>query len=64
MVLLGEARIGKTSLVNRYLYDFFDKSCPDHYDATNHERSIEIGEKKIKLIIWDTCGQEKYTALN
>ena len=28
MVLLGDERIGKTSLVNRYLYDTFDESCP------------------------------------
>ena len=55
MVLLGDARVGKTSLVNRYFYDF-DKDCPSTISATLYERSIEteIEDEKITFGIWDT----------
>ena len=32
-------------------------------DASFLEKKVTVGEKTVKLNIWDTAGQEKYHAL-
>jgi small GTP-binding protein len=32
-------------------------------DASYLEKTIQVGEKRVKMVIWDTAGQEKYHAL-
>ena len=32
-------------------------------DASFLEKKVTVGEKTVKLYIWDTAGQEKYHAL-
>jgi small GTP-binding protein len=63
IVVIGDASVGKTSILNRLVDSPFD----DQERATigaNYQLWVEqIGETKIELQIWDTAGQEKFRSL-
>ena len=65
-VLLGEASVGKSSLINRFINGNFNKdSLPTIVGCySTKELLFEKENIKIKYEIWDTAGQEKYRALN
>ncbi|UCE36264.1 MAG: GTP-binding protein [Thermoplasmata archaeon] len=68
MLVLGEAAVGKTSLIRRFVLDRFD----DKYIATIGTKTtakvIEIPMDneliKLKLQIWDILGQRGYSKLH
>ncbi|CDW82186.1 ras family gtpase [Stylonychia lemnae] len=64
VVVLGEARVGKTSLTYRFSSGTFNEHQPSTVDATCIEKSINVNGNIVKLVIWDTAGQERYNALN
>ena len=41
----------------------FDKTQSSTVDASFLEKVVQVGQKRVKLVIWDTAGQEKYHAL-
>ena len=55
--------MGKTSLSIRFHKGTFDKQQSSSVDASYIEKQIQVGQKRVKLSIWDTAGQEKYHAL-
>ena len=57
------ARVGKTSISLRFVNGVFDKDQMSTVDASFLEKKVNVGEKTVKLNIWDTAGQEKYHAL-
>lgn len=57
------ARVGKTSLSTKFVHGQFDKNMPSTVDASYLEKLLQVGEKRIRMVIWDTAGQEKYHAL-
>ena len=57
------ARVGKTSLSTKFVHGQFDKQQSSTVDASFLEKVVQVGEKRAKLAIWDTAGQEKYHAL-
>jgi small GTP-binding protein len=60
--LLGDPGVGKTSLVNRYIDEIFEKDYRPTLGVNIMTKDIEskrIG-KKVRLVIWDIAGQEKY----
>ena len=64
VVMLGEGRVGKTSLLHRFLKNEFDENCPSTVKANMYANSrMEIGGHIADVAIWDTAGQEKYHAL-
>ena len=64
VILLGDIRVGKSSIHERYL---INKSIGDdnynHPGFYNHKEVVTEGGQKIKLRIWDTCGDERYRAI-
>ena len=64
LILLGESGVGKTAIIKRYLYDKFDLDKTPSTSMNYVEKDIEINNKKFKLNIWDTIGQEKYRSLS
>eukprot|EP00697_Spironema_sp_BW2_P001749 gnl/Spiro4/12354_TR6520_c0_g1_i1.p1 gnl/Spiro4/12354_TR6520_c0_g1~~gnl/Spiro4/12354_TR6520_c0_g1_i1.p1 ORF type:complete len:219 (-),score=35.48 gnl/Spiro4/12354_TR6520_c0_g1_i1:19-675(-) len=70
VVLLGQARVGKTSLIARYIHNTFDDQQPstlppDHRPtaASFSSKRLLIDGKTVILNIWDTAGQERFHAL-
>jgi Ras-related protein Rab-1A len=62
-IIIGDSSVGKTSIISKY---FEGKDTIDHLATAGigfYYKNIEIGNKLIKLKIWDTAGQEKYKSL-
>lgn len=62
-VILGDANIGKTSLVLRYLHKRFNQYSESTIGCAYNNSEIEYNGKTYKLDIWDTAGQERYRGL-
>ena len=64
IVVLGDAAVGKTSIVNRFLL----KTYPTKYLATlGHtifRKDYILSGKKIQLIVWDVGGLKAFNELN
>ena len=66
LILIGHARVGKTSITNRFVNDMFN-------EKEQQTRTVQIQRKITKiegtdnkwaqLHIWDTLGQEKFKAM-
>ena len=64
VVLLGEAGVGKTSIIHQFTYHSFDPDCISSISAQFVSKSIDYqGYGAIKYDIWDTAGQERYRSM-
>ena len=64
IVLLGETGVGKTSIINRYISNSFSHVVMTSTGSSFFSKKLDLNNnKKVKLQIWDTAGQEKYRAL-
>lgn len=63
LVLLGEAAVGKSSLVIRFVSNDFQESKEPTIGAAFLTQKCTIGERTIKYEIWDTAGQERFASL-
>ena len=62
LLLIGQGSVGKTSLINRLLYNRYNpnESQTDGLNVT--EWPLEVNSKTIRLNVWDFGGQEIYHA--
>ena len=64
VVLLGEAGVGKTSIISRYVSNTFSEVLMSTTGASFATKKVELDdEHKIKFQIWDTAGQERFRSL-
>ena len=64
VVLLGEAGVGKTSIIHQFTYHQFDPDCISSISAQFISKTIDYrGYGAIKYDIWDTAGQERYRSM-
>lgn len=68
LVLLGEAAVGKTSLLRRYTENTFDPEYKQTLGTTFAAKDVavenEAGEKtEVRLVVWDMGGQSTYREL-
>ncbi|ODQ46705.1 hypothetical protein PICMEDRAFT_134594 [Pichia membranifaciens NRRL Y-2026] len=63
LVLLGEAAVGKSSLVLRFVSNDFQENKEPTIGAAFLTQRCTIGDKTIKFEIWDTAGQERFANL-
>jgi small GTP-binding protein len=62
IALLGDPATGKTSLIDQYIHHKFNEQYNASLGVNILIKDIEVKEKnlKVKLIIWDIAGQERY----
>ena len=60
IMVIGESRVGKTSLIKRYTKDEFGGVYLATIGMDFQDKIIDIENKKIRLQIWDSAGQEKF----
>ena len=65
VVLLGESGVGKTSIITRYVNNYFEDNSLTTNGAISTYKTIYLEQynKSIKFEIWDTAGQERYRSL-
>ena len=63
IAIIGDDKVGKTCFFSRYLNDVYSSNYKATIGAEFGEKSININDKIIKLVIWDTAGQEIFQAL-
>lgn len=72
VVLLGEGRVGKTSLITRYVNNSFDDKEASTVQASMYSsKAVPINDtagalsaiREVNLALWDTAGQERFHAL-
>lgn len=64
IVLIGDSGVGKTSLLQRFAEQYF--SGDTHITTIGVDfklRTIQVGNKRVKLQVWDTAGQEKFRVI-
>ena len=63
-MLLGEGRVGKTSLLLRYVQNTFSESQSPTVQATYLSKTVKTdSDAHARLNVWDTAGQERFHAL-
>jgi small GTP-binding protein len=60
IVILGDAAVGKTSLINRFVEDSFSEDYRATLGANIVRKDVNLDNTKVRLIMWDLAGQEKY----
>ena len=65
VVLVGEAGVGKTSIIQRFTTNFYSSNQKSTSGSNFIEKRIEFKDigQKIKFEIWDTAGQETFRSL-
>lgn len=63
LILVGDASVGKSSIVNRYVNGSFTEPTAPTVGAAFVSKNYDIGGKSYTMNIWDTAGQEAYRYL-
>ena len=64
IVILGEGRVGKTSILSKYFSKKFDEGQKSTINPSFYELNKDYQGKKVNFKIWDTAGQEQFNAIN
>lgn len=57
LCIFGDGGVGKTTLVNRYITGKFEKDFKMTIGVEFYTKSLDIGDKRVSLRIWDFAGQ-------
>jgi len=60
IVIAGNGRVGKSSLVHRYVAGQFNRSYSVTIGADFASREVDMGKETIRLVIWDLAGQQRF----
>jgi Ras-related protein Rab-21 len=63
VVLLGEGRVGKTSILLRYTRGEYNDKQVSTLQASYLDKTASVNGDEVVLSIWDTAGQERFHAL-
>jgi len=63
IVLIGDSGVGKTSLLQRFAEQYFSETHITTIGVDFKLRTIQVGNKRVKLQVWDTAGQEKFRVI-
>ena len=63
LLLVGDSSVGKTNFISVFIEKEFNQNYMTTTGIDLKASSIEINNKKIKIQLWDTAGQEKYRAI-
>lgn len=63
LVFLGDIYVGKTSIINQFMYENFDNNYQATIGIDFLSKTLTIGSNSMRLQLWDTAGQERFRSL-
>lgn len=63
VVIVGNGGVGKSSLIQRYCRGTFSKMYKRTIGVDFLERQLELDGEQVRLMLWDTAGQEEFDAI-
>ena len=63
IILVGDCAVGKSNILSRYIHNEFNKESKTTIGVELSSKSYQVDNKIIKINIWDTVGQERFTSL-
>ncbi|MFX1562899.1 MAG: Rab family GTPase [Promethearchaeota archaeon] len=60
VVMMGDGRVGKTSLVLRYTKNSFSPEYKQSLGASFAVKDLVAAQRQVKLVIWDIAGQPSF----
>ncbi|MBN3280512.1 RAB10 protein, partial [Polyodon spathula] len=64
IILVGDALVGKTCVLQRYIDNSFHHSYVSTIGIDFKVKTLHLNDKFIKLQIWDTAGQERFHTIS
>ena len=61
--LFGPGNVGKTSLLIRYIKDYFNSDLKQTIGSNFLIKDVEIDNTSIRLLLWDIGGQDQFAKL-
>ena len=63
LLFLGDIKVGKTYIINRFIYDSFNTNYEPTLGIDFYSKTLRLEDKTVKLQIWEIGGQEKLRSL-
>jgi len=63
ILLIGDSRVGKSSVLSKYIDDKFYPNTMTTIGMDYKVKKIQIDDTVVKLQLWDTAGQERFRAI-
>ena len=63
IIFLGDQYVGKSSILNRFYQDKFENEYEATIGLDFHSKNVEINNNAVRLLLYDTAGQEKFKSL-
>ncbi|KAK3790242.1 hypothetical protein RRG08_034806 [Elysia crispata] len=63
VVVVGNGAVGKSSMIQRYCKGIFTRDYKKTIGVDFLERQIEVEGEDVRLMLWDTAGQEEFDAI-
>ena len=63
LIVVGDQSTGKSSLINRYTSDIFEENYQATIGIDFQTKTLFIHGKEVRLVLYDTAGQEKFRSL-
>lgn len=63
LIFLGNQSVGKSSILSRFVQDKFEENYNATIGLDYHSKQLIIDKQNIRLVLYDTAGQEKFKSL-
>ena len=63
IIFLGDQYVGKSSILNRFYQDKFEADYQATIGLDFHSKNVNINGNTVRLLLYDTAGQEKFKSL-
>ena len=63
LVFLGDLSVGKTCIINQFMYSTFDLTHQPTIGVDFLSKTIHLESRTVRFQLWDTAGQERFRAL-
>ncbi|XP_071965809.1 ras-related protein Rab-23-like [Antedon mediterranea] len=63
VIVVGNGAVGKSSMIQRYCKGIFTADYKKTIGVDFLEKQIEINDEEVRMMLWDTAGQEEFDAI-